>query len=119
MSWTGTLTRPKLSDPLQSVRGTSGRLLPDARLERRQQVVAVVGLLLGGQIDLLARRLALDQGQHRLPVGVLEIPGVEVLLKRADQLLRHLALAVRRLAASPLELELVAVDHLIVEAQRV
>src|SRR3954449_937338 len=56
-SETGTLTSPKLSDPVQIERATSGRLL-HAGLERGQQGVGLHRR--GGvvrQLDLLARRL--------------------------------------------------------------
>ena len=57
-SCTGTLTSPKLSEPLQSARAIVS-LPTEARLERRRQVVALLGLLLGGEVDLLAAALRL------------------------------------------------------------
>src|SRR4051812_34937438 len=117
-SCTGTFTSPKLIDPLQSGRGTSAPRA-DAGFERRHQVVAVLRLLLLEQIYLLARGLALDQVEHRLAIGVLVVLGVVVQLKRIDELVRHVDLALRGFASRSVELQLVGAHHLVVEAQRV
>src|SRR3712207_59995 len=91
-SWTGTLTSPKLSEPVHSDRGTSGPRLglglaagalaaAEAGLEGGEQVVAL-GLRLGRRrLDRLAGRLALDHREHRLAVLVGVAGGVEGLLQ--------------------------------------
>src|SRR5947209_3529376 len=87
---TGTLTRPKLKEPLHSERAMSSaprlrsRLLlpvPQARLERGHQVIRRLGLLVLGQLDLLAGGLSLDQLGHPVAVAVLERRRPEALLQ--------------------------------------
>src|SRR5688500_10988735 len=85
-SCTGTFTSPKLSDPDQSARAISAAALrAEAGLECRRQVVAVVGFLLGGQVNLLARGFVLDQRKDRLAIGVVVAVGLEVLVERIEQ----------------------------------
>src|SRR3954451_9299007 len=87
-SCTGTFASPKLSEPVQSERAIVPlAALPTparhARLERRHQVVGIVGGLaaLRERLDL-ALRLGLDVLEQPLAVGVLELLGVEVVLQR-------------------------------------
>src|SRR5947209_3650236 len=98
---TGTLTSPKLSEPVHSGRGISaaglagaarfrragarlrGRLasaglaLAQAGLERGQQIRCLLGFGRGRDLDLLALGLALDQGQELLTVVVAVAPRLE------------------------------------------
>src|SRR5215218_7287579 len=81
-SFTGTLTRPKLKEPVQSD-------LAKARLQRRREIVR---LLLGlglGRVDVLALALALDHREHGVAIGVLVFARLELRLERVDQLLGH------------------------------
>src|SRR4051795_7727829 len=99
-SCTGTLTRPKLSEPVQSERAipepSAAPRRRHARLERSQQVARVVGLgALRQRLDL-ALRLRLDVLEQPGAIGVLELLRVELFLERLEQLAGHVELALAR-----------------------
>jgi hypothetical protein len=100
------LTRPKLSEPVQS-----GRVIRSSP--------PGFGRLLLGRPRLLALGLALDHVEHRVAVLVLALRGVEVLVQRRDELARHLDLAVARLALRRVELDLLGRYELVGEPHRV
>src|SRR4051794_3524170 len=85
-SRTGTLTSPKLSDPVHSD-------LAKARLQRGGQVVGLVLRLGLARVDLLAVALALDDLQDRVAVAVGVLVRLELRLEAADELAGHLELA--------------------------
>src|SRR4051812_30286459 len=117
-SCTGTFTSPKLSDPLQSARGTSA-LPRDAGLECRHQVARVGGLVALRQRRHLALRLRLDVLEQALAVRVLVVTRLEVGLERVHELARHVELARRRLPRRRGDLEVLDRHELVVEAHRV
>src|SRR3954452_2726621 len=120
-SCTGTLTRPKLSEPVQSERGmvSAPPAARHARLERREQVAGVVGLGALRQRRDLALGLRLDVLEQPLPVGVLELLRVELVLQRLEQLPRHVELALAGVLRRRRDLEVLGRDELVVEAHRV
>src|SRR3954449_4204083 len=119
-SETGTFTSPKLIEPVQIERATSGRLLAEARLERGHQHVGVhVRRVVVGQLDLLALRLPRDQLLDAGAVGVLVLLRLEPRLERRHERARHVHLALRRLLLRARHLHVLARCHLVGEAHRV
>src|SRR3954454_17710828 len=70
-SCTGTLTSPKLSEPVH-------RDLGKARLQGGGEVVGLLAVLGLGRLDLLALPLALDHPEHRVAVAVLVLVRLEL-----------------------------------------